>query len=121
MKQAAMRNSIAGLAFGLALFAGPAGMQARAETFGVLIGVSKLPAKQFVVLVDACREDPTPGRGLKGNPLSDKMSSDFQVVPQNGVRSAGSATFFACQIGERAYEDPGFKHGVFTYYVLDAI
>ena len=28
--------------------------------------LSQLPASQFVVFVDACREDPTPGRGVKG-------------------------------------------------------
>jgi len=83
--------------------------------------LAKLPAKQFIILVDACREDPTPGRGLKGNQLTDRLSSDFQVVPRDGPKSAASATFFACQIGERAYEDPNLQHGVFTYFVLDAI
>src|SRR4029453_5750205 len=29
--------------------------------------------------------------------------------------------FYSCQIGERAYEDPDLKHGVFTYYILRGI
>src|SRR4030095_15950909 len=29
--------------------------------------------------------------------------------------------FYACQVGERAYEDPQLKHGVFTYYIIEGI
>ena len=32
-----------------------------------------------------------------------------------------SIVFYACQVGERAYEDPQLKHGVFTYYILEGI
>ena len=78
-----------------------------------------LPASQFVIFVDACREDPTPGRGLKGNSLSDVMSRGIAVVPRDP--GAQSATFFACSIGQRAFEDPKYGHGVFTNYILDGL
>lgn len=81
--------------------------------------LSALPAGQFVVFVDACREDPAPGRGLKGNPLSDILSRDSTIVPQ--TKTASSLTFFACQQGERAYEEPQYGHGVFAYWIMDAI
>src|SRR5205085_1007570 len=29
--------------------------------------------------------------------------------------------FYACQVGERAFEDPKLEHGVFTYYILSGI
>lgn len=81
--------------------------------------LGQLPAAQFVVFVDACREDPTPGRGIKGNQMSDVLSRSVQVTPQN--ENASSVTFYACGVGQRAFEDPELKHGVFTYWILDGI
>lgn len=81
--------------------------------------LATLPAAQFVVFVDACREDPTPGRGVKGNAMSDILSRGIQVMPQN--EEAESATFFACSVGQRAFEDPAYGHGVFTNWILEGI
>jgi len=78
-----------------------------------------LPASQFVIFVDACREDPTPGRGLKGNQLTDVMTQGMEVVPENPASQ--SATFFACSVGERAYEDATYGHGVFTNWIIQGI
>ncbi len=78
-----------------------------------------LPASQFVVFVDACREDPTPGRGIKGNTLSDVLSRGLTVVPQD--EKSQSATFFACSVGQRAYEDANLGHGVFTNWILEGL
>lgn len=83
--------------------------------------IGKLPAAQFILFVDACREDPTPGRGLKPNSQSDTFEASTRIVPPNGSQSSNSVTFYACQVGQRAYEDEAYKHGVFTYYILDAI
>ncbi|MGO8673784.1 MAG: caspase family protein [Capsulimonadaceae bacterium] len=82
--------------------------------------LSALPASQFVAFVDACREDPTPGRGLKGNVMTDVVSRDMQIMPDENSK-AQSVTFFACSLGQRAYEDPTYQHGVFSYWILDAI
>jgi tetratricopeptide (TPR) repeat protein len=75
--------------------------------------LSGLPAAQFVVFMDACREDPIPGRGIKGNPMTDVMA--------RGVQVPGAATFFACSVGQRAFEDPTLQHGVFTNMILEAV
>ncbi|MDF2440704.1 MAG: hypothetical protein JWN98_1688, partial [Abditibacteriota bacterium] len=80
--------------------------------------LSELPAGQFMMFVDACREDPTPSRAAKGSALTDIMTRSVQVVPK---RTADSATFFACSLGQRAFEDPRLKHGVFTYYILKGL
>ena len=83
--------------------------------------LAKLPAAQFIIFVDACREDPTPGRGLKANALSNVLARSIQVVPETAAQSASSVTFFACKLGQRAYEDDKLQHGVFTYNVLKAL
>jgi tetratricopeptide (TPR) repeat protein len=87
--------------------------------------LSALKASQFTMFVDACREDPFPGRGIKGNTMTDVMTRSLRVVPKEG-QAPGSAlptsiVFYACQVGERAYEDPKLEHGVFTYYILRGI
>jgi tetratricopeptide (TPR) repeat protein len=87
--------------------------------------LSALKASQFTLFVDACREDPFPGRGIKGNTMTDVMTRSLRVVPKE-AQASGSAlpasiVFYACQVGERAYEDPKSEHGVFTYYILRGI
>jgi tetratricopeptide (TPR) repeat protein len=87
--------------------------------------LSALKASQFTIFIDACREDPFPGRGIKGNTMTDVMSRGLRIT--RGSSTAAEATpatsivFYACKIGERAYEDPQLKHGVFTYFILSGI
>jgi tetratricopeptide (TPR) repeat protein len=83
--------------------------------------IGKLPAAQFILFVDACREDPTPGRGLKPNTQSDSLARAVRVVADKDNGPVDSVTFYACQVGQRAYEDTTYQHGVFTYWILDAI
>ena len=87
--------------------------------------LSALKASQFSIFIDACREDPFPGRGIKGNTMTDVMTRGLRITP-TAARSADAPpptaiVFYACQVGERAYEDPQLKHGVFTYYILEGI
>ena len=87
--------------------------------------LSGLKASQYSVFIDACREDPFPGRGIKGNTMTDVMTRGLRITPTaNRAVDAvppTSIVFYACQVGERAYEDPQLKHGVFTYYILEGI
>lgn len=59
-----------------------------------------------MLLVDACRDDPVAGtsRGVDGNTAP---------RPPRGV-----AALFSCSAGQRAFEHPKLKHGVFFHYVL---
>jgi tetratricopeptide (TPR) repeat protein len=87
--------------------------------------LSALKASQFSIFIDACREDPFPGRGIKGNTMTDVMSRGMRITP-SAARPADAPpptaiVFYACQVGERAYEDPKLKHGVFTYYIMEGI
>ncbi|HEU0185269.1 MAG TPA: caspase family protein [Blastocatellia bacterium] len=87
--------------------------------------VAGLKASQFTIFYDACREDPSPGRGFKGNPLTDVTARILTLAPTR-IRQSGAArvdaptsvVFYACQVGERAFESPQLQHGVFTYYIL---
>jgi tetratricopeptide (TPR) repeat protein len=86
--------------------------------------LGSLKASQFTIFMDACREDPFPGRGIKGNTMTDVMARGLRVTPSQ-ASDAGppptSVVFYACQVGERAFEDPKLEHGVFTYYILNGI
>ena len=87
--------------------------------------LSALKASQFSIFIDACREDPFPGRGIKGNTMTDVMSRGLRITHGDSTTAQAapvtSIVFYACQVGERAYEDPELKHGVFTYYILSGI
>ncbi|NOT60833.1 MAG: caspase family protein, partial [Acidobacteria bacterium] len=88
--------------------------------------LSALKASQFTVFVDACREDPFPGRGLKCNQLTDVMTRGLRIrrltaaqVNQTVVPEAPtSVIFYACRVGERAYENLQLGHGVFTHFIM---
>ena len=82
-----------------------------------------LQANQFTMFIDACREDPFPGRGVKGNLMTDVMSRSLRVVAEeSGERQPPTAViFYSCEIGQRAYEDPMLEHGVFTYFIIDGV
>jgi len=87
--------------------------EADAET---MVSVSKLYeqlersfAGTKLVLVDACRNDPTPGRGRGG------IDADGAPPPQ------GVGVLFSCGRGQRAYEDDELKDGVFFHDVLEGL
>jgi hypothetical protein len=69
----------------------------------------KCGAGSKLLLVDACRNDPSPDRG-RG------IDNDNAPSPPKGV-----GVLFSCSAGERAYEPDDLKHGVFFYYVLEGL
>jgi formylglycine-generating enzyme required for sulfatase activity len=79
-----------------------------------LLGLSDLLAEldgsgagTKLLLVDACRNDPTLGRGLTAPSL----------LPR------GTAALCSCKSGERAFESPklGKGHGIFFFHVIDGL
>lgn len=63
-----------------------------------------------LLVVDACRDDPTPGRNSRG--------VDGDGAPK--LRS-GMAALFSCSSGERAYEFDDYRHGIFFYHLLQGL
>jgi hypothetical protein len=60
-----------------------------------------------LLLVDACRNDPKLGRSL-----------DTDSVPK---ASRGIAALFSCSSGQRSFETPKLRHGVFFHHVIEAL
>ncbi|MCZ6677145.1 MAG: caspase family protein, partial [Candidatus Poribacteria bacterium] len=85
--------------------------------------LSSIKAHQTLFILDACRNDPSSGRGDEDNPLTQAFARGIQVRPK--LRTAGlpsvTATLYACSLGERAYEWPEKQHGVFSYYLLEGL
>lgn len=81
-------------------------------------------AQNTLVLLDACRNDPTAGRGDAPNPLTDSLARGLTFVskrPEIEGLEKNTATIFACSEGERSWEWPDKKHGFFTYYIVEAL
>lgn len=80
-----------------------------------------LKARQLLVILDACRNDPRAGRGGGDNKLTSQMSRDLAIQGRPTVRASYTATVFACSEGERSYEWGDRGHGFFTYFLLQAL
>jgi uncharacterized caspase-like protein len=79
-------------------------------------------AKDTLVVLDACRNDPTAGRGDQDNPMTDAMSRGLVFKPVAATsKERNLATLFACNVGERSYEWPEKGHGFFTYYLVEGL
>ena len=84
--------------------------------------LKKVRAKQVIVIMDACRNDPEAGKGDGDNKLTGDLAKSLGLVARSASESGGgSAMLFACSEGERAFEDKGFEHSVFTHYLLEGL
>jgi TPR repeat protein len=63
------------------------------------------------LFVDACRNDPDPGRGRSAG-----IDANTAPPPPRGI-----AAFFSCSGGERSFEHKDIKHGVFTYSLIQGL
>jgi formylglycine-generating enzyme required for sulfatase activity len=64
-----------------------------------------------LLLVDACRDDPSAPRSA-----SRGVDGDNAPRPPRGV-----AALFSCSAGQISHETSKFKHGVFFYYLLEGL
>lgn len=88
-----------------------------AESDGSLFSLSKLLNTTLaphvgtkLVLIDACRNDPDPGRGRSAG-IQGKVIS----LPED------TAVMFSCKSGQQSFENDQLKHGIFTHCLLEGI
>lgn len=84
------------------------------EIFG---GLKACEAGLKLLLVDACRNDPQSDHSRARS----QVSLESVTRPQSQKPPGGVAAFFSCSEGERAFESPELKHGVFFHYVIEAM
>jgi hypothetical protein len=77
--------------------------------------IEKLPCRQKVLFLDACREELYQDEGAKA------VSGAKGIGQTAVVDREGLATFYSCDPGQRSYEIDELKHGAFTYCLLEAI
>jgi uncharacterized caspase-like protein len=85
--------------------------------------LSSVKAQQLLTVIDACRNNPETGRSDENNVLTDDFSKGFKIRRRSGNNGqpSVSATLYACNVGERAYEWAEKGHGVFSYYLLQGL
>jgi len=88
--------------------------------------MSKIKAHQVLFIIDACRNDPSRGRGDEDNLLTDDFAKGIRrIMASSGVSGvpAATATLYSCSEGERAYEYYDRTYAVlkevYFYYVFD--
>ena len=76
--------------------------------------------QQVMLLLDACRTDPTSGRTNSTNPLTSNYARSFNFDLNNRDISA-FVILFATNVGQRAYEYKEKKQGYFTWQLIEAL
>lgn len=82
--------------------------------------IRKIRVKQVVLLVDASKNDPTPGHQARDNPMTSAFSSSFKF-DLNRREVTSFATLYATAVGQRAYEYRAKKQGYFTWALVDGL
>ncbi|NQT13866.1 MAG: caspase family protein, partial [Planctomycetes bacterium] len=77
----------------------------------------KSKARQKLLLVDACRNDPRPAgeKSATSGPGTDAFARALEKPPQ------GILVLTSCQPGEVSVEDPAFNHGVFMHFFIEGL
>lgn len=75
---------------------------------------------QVIILLDACRNDPSSGRSSSDNLLSEAYKNGFSFDVKNKEILA-FATLYATSLGERAYEYTSQNKGYFTWAFIEGL
>jgi hypothetical protein len=75
---------------------------------------------QVVMIIDACRNNPSEGRGDANKPLTEAYTRGFNFDVRNREVSA-FVTLYATEIGHVAYEFKEKKQGYFTWALVEGL
>jgi uncharacterized caspase-like protein len=75
---------------------------------------------QVVVILDACRNNPSEGRGGASKPLTEAYTRGFNFDVRNREVNA-FVTLYATEIGQVAYEFKEKKQGYFTWALVEGL
>jgi hypothetical protein len=75
---------------------------------------------QVVMIIDACRNNPSTSRGDASKPLTETYANRFNFDVRNREVSA-FATLYATEIGQVAYEYKERKQGYFTWALVEGL
>lgn len=75
---------------------------------------------QVILILDACRTDPAPGRSGGDNLMTDDFRRNFKFDEGNKEIEA-FATLYATSVGERAYEYDVKRQGYFTWALVEGM
>jgi len=75
---------------------------------------------QVLVILDACRNNPSSARGEENNPLTEAYTRGFSFDIRNREITA-FATLYATEIGDVAYEYKERKQGYFTWALVEGL
>lgn len=76
--------------------------------------VENCPAKQKLILVDACRNSLV----MEGWKATDGMKG---LVDPVGIENPGFFIISSCKTGQYSWEDPKLGHGVFTHFLVEGL
>ncbi|MFQ6041432.1 MAG: caspase domain-containing protein [Candidatus Poribacteria bacterium] len=81
--------------------------------------LNRCKARQVIFFLDGCRNDPESGKGDSDNLLTKGFVQRLVEGPDEAENlRRGFAVLFACSVGDRAYEWPAKKQGVFSYFLV---
>lgn len=81
----------------------------------VYAALKECKAGTRLLVVDACRNDPTAGRSATVANLASASRPELPKPP------GGVAALFSCSAGERAFESDKLKHGVFFHHLIEGL
>jgi uncharacterized caspase-like protein len=81
--------------------------------------IRAIEASQVIIILDACRNDPV-GRTDAPNPLTEAYTKAFNFDVRNREVKA-FATFYATDVGQRAYEYSEKNQGYFTWAFVQGL
>src|SRR5262245_36073473 len=82
--------------------------------------IQRAGVKQVMLILDACRNDPAPGRSEADNKMTEGFRRNFDFTKANENIEA-FVTLYATSVGDRAYEYQEKQQGYFTYVLVEGL